>query len=102
MQQLYLQDPYYKTPCIDCNIYSSQAYDRREKLALYEQLRGESCSESITLKAIGCSRPTYYHWKKAYQKKGLRGLKNLSRRHLSNRKPMWDKRVEQLVLHIRQ
>lgn len=102
MQQIYLQDPYYKTRRIDCNIYSSQAYARRDKLVLYEQLRGEGCAETIALKAIGCSRATYYRWKKAYQRKGLRGLENGVRRPLSSRKPMWDKRTEQLVLHLRQ
>lgn len=101
MQQIYLQEPYYKTRRIDCNTYSPEALERREKLKLYVQLREEGCSEKVALKAIGCSRPTYYRWKKAYLHKGLRGLENRSRTPLKNRKPMWDKRTEQLVLHIR-
>ena len=51
-----------------------EAIQRWEKLRLYDRLRRQGCSQKLALEAIGCSRATYYRWKKRFDTSGLPGL----------------------------
>ena len=51
---------------------------------------------------MGCSKATYYRWRKAYRVKGLRGLEDGDSRPKRVRQRQWTRQQEQAVLHLRQ
>ena len=59
---------------------SEVATARIKKLELYAELKSDGCTTALCLKAIGCSKATYYRWLDSYRRCGLRGLENQSRR----------------------
>ena len=79
MQIKALPDQFYRRLPIDDST-PKEAIQRWEKLRLYQRLRRQGCSQKLALEAIGCSRATYYRWKKRFDTSGLPGLVARSRR----------------------
>ncbi len=77
------------------------AIQRWEKLRLYQRLRRQGCSQKLALEAIGCSRASYYRWKKRFDTSGLPGLVARSRRPRRVRSPQWTASDERLVFQLR-
>ena len=55
-----------------------------------------------TCRYFGISPTTFYKWKKRYEKYGIEGLKNRSKRPHRVRQPQIEPEIEQLVITIRQ
>lgn len=57
---------------------------------------------SLTARHFGLSRSTVYDWLRRYERNGVRGLKDGSRRPRNVRQPTWSKDVEHAVLALRE
>jgi len=101
MYQKIIHRKFYHIKGIDETAYSQKAYDRKEKLRIYQKLVSEGCSQRTALEAIGTSRATYYRWRKRHQVRGLEGLEDESRRPENIRKSTWTRKEELLVLKVR-
>ena len=101
MQILYPLRRYYHGLKIDETVYSKLAFDRKQKLDLFNALIVEGCSEEIALEAINFSRATRFRLKKRDKESGLAGLEPQSRIPKNVRKPLWEKTTEELVCQIR-
>jgi putative transposase len=97
----YLPKTMYAKSMIDTNEYSQIAYERKEKILLFNKLRKNGCDEALALEAINTPRSTLYRWKAAYKNLGLRGLECDSTTPRNPRKPQWDRTLEQKVLSLR-
>ena len=58
---------------VDETEYSKKAYERKEKVESYRQLRAEGSTEATILKALNISRATLHRWKRNYSQNGLLG-----------------------------
>ena len=92
---------YYHQLKIDETVYSKLAFERKQKLDLFNTLIIEGCSEEIALEAINFSRATRFRLKKRDKESGLAGLEPQSRIPKNVRKPLWIKETEDLVCKIR-
>ena len=101
MQILYPLTRYYHELKIDETVYSKLAFERKQKLDLFNALIIEGCSEEIALEAINFSRATRFRLKKRDKESGLAGLESQSRIPKNVRKPLWNKDTEDLVCKIR-
>lgn len=81
---------------------SDLARCRLKALERVDKLRKEGCSLPTALQAIGCSRATYYRWRRRYQQQGLSGLDKRSSRPHQVRRVQWNRQHEQQVLRLRQ
>jgi putative transposase len=102
MQQKRFYKPlYFVSKGIDTREYSQETYEKYDKLMLYKELKDQNCKEETILKILNISRSTYFKWKKAYNKYGLRGLEPLSKSPINKPKPQYDSKLKSLVLKIR-
>ena len=101
MQSKYLQKKFYYKTGIDESEYSAIVYERKEKLALYDQLKKEGCSQKTALQAIKVPRSTCYRWKRQYKQRGLFGLADESRRPNKVRIPQWSATLETYISLLR-
>jgi len=60
MQRRTLHRKFYHIRGIDETAYSQKAYNRKEKLIIYQKLASEGCSQKTVPEAIGTYRATYY------------------------------------------
>jgi transposase InsO family protein len=86
---------------IDEREYSSQVYQRLEKLELYKQLIREGCSKRMAFKVINIPKSTYYRLKKRYSLYGLPGLEYESKRPNKVRTSQWSTTLELYVRLLR-
>jgi putative transposase len=57
---------------------------------------------SLTARHFGLSRSTVYDWLSRYERHGVHGLEDRSRRPRKVRQPTWSKALEQAVLELRE
>ena len=57
---------------------------------------------SLTARHFGLSRSTVYDWLSRYEREGLRGLEDRSRRPHKVRQPTWSRELEQAVFKLRE
>ncbi len=86
---------------VDTTEYSETAYERKDKLLLYEQLIDDGCSPEMALIAIKTPRSTYFRWRKKYNLYGLAGLENESTRPHTIRKANLRDRLEKQIYSLR-
>jgi transposase len=79
----------------------SEAVERLRKLEQIALLLEEGCSQATALAVVGCSRATYYRWKRAFERSGLSGLVAGSRRPCRVRQTQWTRQHEQQVWGLR-
>jgi transposase len=101
MQTKRLHKRFYYISKIDERDYSKIVWERKQKLELFDTLVSEGCSEEVALQAIGISRASYYRLKARYEKYGLSGLENQSKRPHHVRQPGWSPEIEARVREIR-
>ena len=97
----YLHPAIYQLKADDKREYSQIAYERLKKLESYNNLIADGADEKTVLAALGISRASLYRWKRRYQKQGLGGLENESRRPRNTRKPTWTEEQRVRVLMLR-
>jgi transposase len=101
MQTKRLHKKYYYISKIDERDYSKIVWERKQKLELFDTLMCDGCSEEVAIQAIGMSRSKYYRLKARYQRDGLAGLENQSRKPHRLRQPQWPPEIEEKVCGIR-
>jgi len=57
---------------------------------------------SLTARHFGLSRSTVYDWLRRYERDGMKGLQDRSRRPRRVRQPTWSENIEQAVLKLRE
>lgn len=78
----------------------SRETKRRLTAMLWHEVHGKSVS--LTARHFGLSRSTVYDWLRRYEREGVRGLADRSRRPRNVRQPTWSKALEQAVLSLRE
>lgn len=73
---------------------------RRLAAVLWHEAHGKSAA--LTARHFGLSRSTVYDWLRHYERDGVRGLEDRSRRPRNVRQPTWPKELEQAVLALRE
>lgn len=91
----------YAKSSIDETEYSKTAYERKEKILLFDKLKASGCSESLALEAIKIPRSTFYRWKKNYKELALPGLEKGDTAPHRKRERKWPPSLEQMVLNLR-
>ena len=99
MQQIY--NGYYQINGIDQTDYSPEVWDRLAKLNKYEQLIEQGCDRDVVLAALDMAKSNYYRWRNNYNKHGLSGLANQSKRPNRLRQRSWCRELEQQILQLR-
>lgn len=100
-QKRILPKKLYHACSIDETNYSEIVWIRKEKLDKAILLFAEGCSDGVVFEALNISRSSYYRWKRSYEKFGLEGLEDESRRPHCVRKETWTSQVEINVYHLR-
>ncbi len=101
MQQLHLHKKLYHISKIDETEYSKEAYDRFEKLQLFDELVMNGCHKLMALRAIKTSKATFYRWRKKYNLFGLAGLDPESRCPNKPREALQAKSAKSKIRKIR-
>jgi len=101
MQQLMLHNKVYQVGRIDEAEYSPMAYERLEKLKIFDRLRSEGCTLETTCIALKTPQSTIYRWKKNYRLLGLSGLENESKRPNKVRQKEWKPHIVRNILYLR-
>ena len=78
-----------------------EAFERLGKIATYQELRAEGCSEATALRAIGWSRSAYFRWQARYRADGVKGLAAKSRRPRRTHPARWTRAQEWAVWRMR-
>jgi len=78
----------------------SRETKRRLTAMLWHEAHGKRVS--LTARHFGLSRSTVYDWLRRYEREGVRGLADRSRRPRNVRQPTWSKTLEQAVLNLRE
>ena len=91
----------YRSWCIEDRVIPEIAKIREEKIKLYHKLREDGCQEKTALQAVNLTRTTFYRLQRKYNKEGILGLANNSKRPHNFRKNSWDKSLYSLVLKLR-
>ena len=86
---------------LDETEYSSEVWDRKEKIEKYDLLIKEGCTEEVILQVVDVPRSTLFRWKQRYKRSGLSGLENESRRPNTLRQSTWTRKIEERVYHLR-
>ena len=88
MQQIYLPKAVCRGVRVDVHA-PPEAVERHRRIRLYERLRAGGCSEALALEAVGTPRSTLFRWRRSFQRLGLAGLSDRSRRPARARRPRW-------------
>lgn len=86
---------------IDAREYTRIACERERKLRNYEELVQKGIKRGLALKVLQMTQATYYRWRKRYDFRGLSGLENEDRRPRKLRESVITKKIEHLVLTVR-
>jgi putative transposase len=88
---------------------TSEARERRplsregkKRLAAVRWYETHAKQASLTARHFGISRSTFHDWLKRYERGGLKGLEDRSRRPRRVRQPTWSAALEAAVLRLRQ
>ena len=100
MQQIYLPKAVCRGVRVDVHA-PPEAVERHRRIRLYERLRAGGCSEALALEAVGTPRSTLFRWRRSFQRLGLAGLSDRSRRPARVRRPRWTRRDEAAVWDMR-
>ena len=76
--------------------------EARKRLAALRWHETHGRSVSLTARHFWVSRSTLYDWLRRYEREGVRGLENRSRRPRNIRQPTWSQTLEQAVLALRE
>jgi len=76
--------------------------EAKRRLAVVRWHEAHGRRVSLTSRHFGLSRSTVYGWLKRYERDGVRGLEDRSRRPRNVRQPTWSKELEQAVLCLRE
>lgn len=78
----------------------SREAKRRLAVVRWHETHGRSVS--LTARHFGLSRSTVYDWLRRYERGGIHGLEDRSRRPRNVRQPTWSKDLERAVLRLRE
>ena len=81
---------------------SARAQERHPALELVDQMVSGGRRRLDALKAIGLSRSTYYDWRGAFQRGGVRALKPRSTRPRTVQRRRWTDADDQAVINLRE
>ena len=76
--------------------------ETKRRLAVLQWHGSRGKRVSLTARHFGLSRSTLYDWLHRYERDGVRGLRDRSRRPRKVRQPTWSKDLEQAVLRLRE
>jgi putative transposase len=76
--------------------------ETKKRLAAIRWHEAHGQRVSLTARHFGLSRSTVYDWLKRYERQGMHGLGDRSRRPRRVRQPTWSKDLEQAVLKLRE
>lgn len=76
--------------------------EAKRRLAAVDWHQNHGKRVSLTARHFGLSRSTVYDWLRRYERGGVRGLEDRSRRPRNVRQPTWSKDLEQAILALRE
>lgn len=76
--------------------------EAKRRLAVVRWYEAHGKNMSLTARHFGLSRSTVYNWLRRYERDGIRGLEDRSRRPRNLRQPTWSQELQQAVLRLRQ
>jgi putative transposase len=76
--------------------------ETKRRLAAIRWHEAHGKQVSLTARHFGLSRSTVYDWLRRYEREGVRGLGERSRRPRHVRQPTWSKNLEHAVLRLRE
>lgn len=74
----------------------------RLRLRWIDYYNSHGRNASLTCRHFGISRQTFYRWKRRYEREGIKGLEDRSRRPKKVRRPTWSLELEQEVKRLRE
>ena len=100
MRLLHACPPSCKRPPVD-DTESEQALARHRALELVDRMVAGGMRRGDALKAIGLARSTYYDWRRAFRRGGVKALVPKSTRPRSVRRRRWTDADDRAVLELR-
>ena len=79
---------------------ASREAKKRLTMVRWHEAHGKNAA--LTARHFGLSRSTVYDWLRRYERDGVPGLEDRSRRPRNLRQPTWSKELEQAVLSLRE